>query len=183
MVEMRKVMSIDAETNGLWGNPFAIAAILYDEKGKELDKICLRLPNLFVTNDWVKLNVLPTLNNFEVTHSVYEEMLKDFAVFYKKYKSQCQVLWHMGHIVEAHLFRELHRLGLIGDWDAPYVPIEVSAYLEQVGEPADSVDNYAKEHGIEIKDYGSTHNPLYDCEVAYKVYKNVVMTVVHTDTE
>lgn len=26
----------------------------------------------------------------------------------------------------------------------------------------------------DIKDYGTTHNPLYDCEVAYKVYRNLV---------
>lgn len=185
---MRKfTMSIDAESNGLWGNAFAVAGIIYDSQtGEEVDKICLRLPNEIVTDYWVKENVLPTLN-FPVTHTgnalfdtqiskekrlqkAYKEMLSDFSGWYKKYKDDSEVLWHMGHIVESHLFREMHDFGFIGDWDAPYVPIEVSTYLEMVGESADSVDSYAKKYNLEIKDYGSTHNPLYDCEVAFKCY-------------
>lgn len=184
-------MSIDAETNGLWGNPFAVAGILYDSQtGEEVDKICLRLPNEIVTDVWVKDNVLPTLN-FPITHTgnalfdtqigkekclqkAYKEMLSDFSDWYKKYKDESDVLWHMGHIVESHLFREMHDFGFIGDWDAPYVPIEVSAYLEMAGESADSVDSYAKKYNLEIKDYGSTHNPLYDCEVAFKCYFHII---------
>lgn len=189
---MRKyIMSIDAETNGLWGNPFAVAGIVYDaETGKEVDKICLRMSDSVVTDLWVKENVLPTLN-FQVTHDgnalfdgqigkekrlqkAYKEMLSDFANWYKKYKDESDVLWHMGHVVESHLFREMHRLGFIGDWDAPYCPIEVSAYLEQLGESADSVDSYSRKYDLDITDYGCTHNPLYDCEVAFKVWYNII---------
>lgn len=185
------IMSLDAETNGLWGQPFAVAGIIYNSQtGEEVDKICLRLPNDAVTDSWVVENVLPTLN-FPVTHTgnilfdtqigkekrlirAYESMLRDFAEWYMKYKDESEVLWHMGHIVESHLFREMHRLNFIGDWDAPYVPIEVSAYLQQAGEPADSVDSYAKKHNLNITDYGTTHNMLYDCEVAFKCYFHII---------
>lgn len=189
---MRKfTMSIDAESNGLWGNAFAVAGIIYDSQtGEEVDKICLRLPNEIVTDYWVKENVLPTLN-FPITHTgnalfdtqigkekrlqkAYKEMLSDFSDWYKKYKNGSDVLWHMGHIVESHLFREMHNFGFIGDWDAPYVPIEVSAYLQQAGESSDSVDSYAKKHNLDITDYGTTHNPLYDCEVAFKCYFHII---------
>ena len=181
-----KIVSIDAETNGLWGNPFAIAAIVY-ENGKEIDKICYRLPDEVVTDEWVKENVLPTLN-VDVTHKItlkddekqliskcdfkksYKQMLKDFADFYNNYREEATVLWHMGHIVESHLFRELHRLDLIGDWDAPYNPIEVAELLRQAGEKPDSVDSYIEKYDISVNKYGSTHNPLYDCEVAFKTY-------------
>lgn len=184
-------MSIDAESNGLWGNAFAVAGIIYDSQtGEEVDKICLRLPSDAVTDSWVKENVLPTLN-FPVTHTgnvlfdtqigkekrlekTYKEMLSDFSNWYKKYKDDSDVLWHMGHIVESHLFREMHKFGFIGDWDAPYVPIEVSVYLEMAGESADSVDSYAKKHNLDITDYGTTHNPLYDCEVAFKCYFHII---------
>lgn len=172
MNELKKIMSIDAESDGLWGNPFAVAAIVY-ENGKEIDQIVLRLPNSAVSNEWVKENVLPTLDSVKITHEVYEDMMRDFASFYLKHKDAA-TLWHMGHIVESHLFREMHRLGFIGDWDAPYTPIEVSAYLEREGEPSDSVDSYAKKHNLEIKDYGTSHNPLYDCEVAYRVYQHIL---------
>lgn len=215
-----KIMSIDAETDGLWGNPFSIAAVVYDEKGKEIDKVCYRLPNEIVTDEWVKENVLPTLD-FPVTHKIkidndgklhsncfsekaskegyiyqghvdrtkqlkekyrrqlmskcdfeksYKQMLKDFAKFYNEHREESTVLWHMGHIVESHLFRELHRLGFIGDWDAPYNPIEVAELLRQAGEKPDSVDSYIEKYDISVNEYGSTHNPLYDCEVAFKTY-------------
>jgi len=186
------IFSVDAETDGLWGNVFAIAAIVYDKDGKEIDKICLRLPNEVVTNEWVKENVLPTLD-FPITHDInkmmvlalpqlqekriekaYKCMLYDFSKFYMKYKDTTNVLYHMGHIVEAHLFREMHRLGYVGDWDAPYTPIEVADHLRIANEPCDSVDSYVKKYNLKINDYGSTHNPLYDCEVAFKVYHHLV---------
>ena len=178
-----KIISIDAETDGLWGNPFAAAAIVYEDE-KETDKICLRLPDSFVKNQWVKENVLPTLN-FPVTNhpdgalahlgevkakqAAYEMFLRSFADFYMKHKD-ATVIWHMGHVVEAFLFREMVRFGLIGEWDAPYCPIEVSETLRKAGEKPDSVDAYAKKYNLQISDYGSTHNPLYDCEVTAKVF-------------
>lgn len=169
----KKIMSIDAETNGLWGKAFAVSAILYGENGEELKKVVYRLPNNVVTNQWVIENVLPPLNNLEVTHNTYEEMLKDFAVWYLENKEGSEVLYHMGHVVEAFLFREMHDLGFIGDWDAPYTPIEVSELLRINGYAPDSVDAYVKQNNIAVSNYGSTHNPLFDCEVAAKVYFHI----------
>ncbi|MBD8045822.1 hypothetical protein [Clostridium faecium] len=114
--------------------------------------------------------MLPTLENVEITHDTYEKMLKDFAIWYMNNKEGSEVLYHMGHVVEAFLFREMHDLGYIGDWDAPYTPIEVSELLRINGYSPDSVDTYIQENNISIKDYGTTHNPLYDCEAAAKVY-------------
>lgn len=168
---MKKIFSLDAETDGLWGKPFAIAAIVYDGE-KEVDKFVARLPNEVVTNKWVIDNVLPTLDSMLITHESYENMLSDFALFYMKHKD-ATALWHMGHVVESFLFREMVRLGLIGEFDAPYTPIEVSAYLKQAGENPASVDEYVKRHGLDISDYGSTHNPLYDCEVAARVFFHI----------
>ena len=164
------IISIDAETNGLWGNPFAIAAIVYDGEQKEISKFIARLPDSFVTNQWAKDEALPTLTNTPVTHEIYEDMLESFAAFYNSHREAATPLWHMGHVVEAHLFRECVRLGLIGEWDAPYTPIEVSEHLRANGYDPDSVDKYINEKNISVSDYGSTHNPLYDCEAAARVY-------------
>ena len=168
------VLSMDAETDGLWGKPFAIAAILYDkETGVEVDSFLARLDSYHVTNEWVRENVLPTLSDVLVTHATYIEMLHDFAAFYMKHK-EAEVVVHMGYIVEAFLFRELHTHGFIGDWDAPYPLFDVSGNLQAAGENPCSVDVYAKKHNLSIKDYGTTHNPLYDCEVAAKVYLHLI---------
>lgn len=170
---MRKILSFDAETDGLWGNPFAIAAIVYEERTNqwvETARFMAMLPNSVVTNQWVKDNVLPALDNVVVTHHSYESMLEDFAKFYLQHKEGADVICHMGFPVEAHLLREMHRLRFIGDWDGPYPLIDIAGNLKQVGEDPTSVDTYAAKHGLHVSYYGTTHHPLYDCEVAARVY-------------
>ena len=170
-------ISVDAESDGLWGNIFSVAGILYDDNGLELDRILLKIPTHSITNEWVIQNVLPTLKRIDITNDTYEDMLNQFANWYKNNKENSIVIYHMGHIVEAYLFREMHRLGYIGDWDAPYTPIEVSEVLRQKGYDPDSVDKYISEKSITIEDYGTTHNPLYDCEATAKAYfslKNII---------
>lgn len=166
-----KVFSFDAETNGLWGKPFSIGAIVYQD-GIEIAKFFGRLPDEFVTNEWVKDNVLPTLPK-EVTHTEYSELLKDFSLFYMENKEDSHVICHMGYIVEAFLLREMHDLGFIGDWDAPYPLIDVEGLLRGRNVNSTSVDEYAEKMGLKISDYGTKHNPLYDCEVTAKVYYNI----------
>lgn len=193
---MKKVFSFDAETDGLWGRPFAIAAIVY-ENGQETARFIARMSDSVVTNPWVRENVLPALANVPVTHPTrgigggyygmdtdaaeedcirraYEAMIADFSVFYMQHKEGADVIAHMGYIVEAHLIREMHRLGFIGDWDAPYPLFDVSGNLQAAGEDPTSVDAYAKKHNLEIADHGATHNPLYDCEVAARVYMHLL---------
>lgn len=168
-------MSIDAETNGLWGHPFAIAAIVYDEYGNDFARFVGRLSDDKVTNQWVKENVLPTLQNLPVTHDTdHFGLLSDFANFYMKYKDNCNIICHMGYIVEAWLFRILNTTGIISDWDAPYPLYDISSILLFKGEDATSVDKYAEKYGLKITDYGSTHNPLYDCEVTFRVYEHLM---------
>lgn len=170
--EGKKFMSVDAETDGLWGKPFAVAAVVYkvfNGKLVEEDRICLFYGEE-IQNEWVKENVLPVLN-MEPTNSSYSTMMEEFAHFYLENKD-ATTMWHMGHIVEAFLFREMHRLGYIGDWDAPYTPIEVATMLALVGKDPSSVDTYAKENEI-VLPKGSTHNPLYDCIVAAKVFEHI----------
>ena len=234
----KHIFSFDAETNGLWGQPFAIAAKVYErqpkrelwgygwnyigqmsdhfirllnwnesvprpeevEKGRFsrlwekvtagsqwrdtrgsfdkrefewvcVDKIVLRLPDTEVTNEWVKENVLPTLVDLPVTHETYAEMLSAFAAFYFQYRSQeTEFIVHMGTPVESGLIRDMYTAGLIGEWDGPYPLHDVASMLLAKGFNPTSVDEYAKEKALTIEPHGSTHNPLYDCEVAARVF-------------
>lgn len=220
-----KIFSFDAETDGLWGDAFAIAAIVYEKLpsefgdvhiadhsnimegdykyfrpamqeeyeqyghtkewgngytsykivgGKsnwvETDRFMALLPSDNVKNGWVRENVLPALGGIIPTHESYEEMLSAFSKFYMKHKAGADCICHMGYIVEAHVLREMRRLGFIGEWDAPYPLFDVSGNLQAAGEDPTSVDTFAKNSGLKIAEYGTTHNPLYDCEVAGKVY-------------
>ncbi len=175
---MKKVFSFDAETNGLWGQAFAIGALVYDEGGQEIARFVGRLPDSVVTDGWVIENVLPKIQDIPVTHQSYGELLADFAAFYKAHKEGAHVLAHMGYIVEAKVLRDLHDAGLIGDWDGPFPLCDVSGNLQQVGEDPTSVDKYVQTHGLDIGEFqGGSHNPLYDSAAAAAVYRHLLAQV------
>lgn len=160
-----KIISLDAETNGLWGQPFSIGAVLYQD-GQEMESFFARIPNEFVDVQWCIDNVLPVLE--PVTHQTRNEMYQAFADWYNLHRKDATVLWHMGHVVEAFMFRELVGGGFIGEWDAPYTPIEVSEVLRMKGFDPSSVDTYAAQAGLKIP--GKTHDPVFDSRVAAEVY-------------
>lgn len=170
-----RVFSFDAETNGLWGEAFAIGALVYDEDGAEIARFAGRLPDTEVTDTWVRENVLPKIVGIPVTHNTYEALLVSFAEFYKANKTGADVLVHMGFIVEVKILRDLHVAGLIGDWDAPYPLLDVSGNLQQAGEDPTSVDSYVKKHELSVGEFeGGTHNPLYDSAAAAVVYRHLL---------
>lgn len=168
------IMSVDAETDGLWGRPFAIAAVCYDEDGKEVSRFCAR-SNEQVQNEWVKENSLPYCIDMPCVGG-YEDLLRQFANYYNK-MNQCHsvtTLWYGGHIVEAYLFREMMSRDLIGFFDAPYLPIDVSTILIVKNEDASSVEAYIKRQGGRLPE-GHVDNPLYDAMIAYKAYRMLTL--------
>lgn len=168
-----KIISIDAETNGLWGKQFAVAFVVY-ENGLKVDEAVFKCPIEGHINEWVKENVLPQIESIPDTHSSYDAMLIDMGKWWIKNKVFATALWHMGHVVESFLFRELVMSASIGEWDAPYCPIEVSQVLAFAGEEPDSVDKYVKKYELTIPEInGGTHNPLYDAIVAAEVYFHI----------
>lgn len=170
---MKKLFSYDAETNGLWGQSFSIGAIVTDENGIELSRFVGRCPIEGSVNTWVADNVLPQMAGIPENYPSYRAMLEGFVAFWMAHKEEVsETVTHMGMIVESKIWRDAHDMGIIGDWDAPYITVDVCSF-SQVG---DSVDTYAKEHGIQIdpKNFaGGTHNPLYDAAVALAVLVDV----------
>ena len=165
-----KIISLDAETNGLWGEAFAIAAVVRCD-GEERARFSARCPISGETEKWVSENVLPEMADIPVTHRSYESMLQDFITFYMNEKENATILVHMGLPVEARLFLDAHRLGFMGDWDAPYPLTDISA-IPEIGV---SVDSYNKNHGIEVPPMvGGTHNPLYDSVAAALSYEHLM---------
>jgi hypothetical protein len=170
----KKVFSFDAETNGLWGQAFAIGALVYDEQGAEIARFVGRLPDTEVTDEWVEENVLPKIGDIPVTHTNYDSLLADFAKFYLTNKEGADVVVHMGYIVETKVLRDMHDSGLIGDWDAPYPLYDVSGNLQAVGADPTSVEKFVAENDLSVGKFaGGTHNPLYDSAVAAVVYRHL----------
>lgn len=167
----KKILSLDAETNGLWGGAFAIGAVIYKD-GKEIRTFYGRCPIEGEVNSWVEGNVLPQMVDMPETAKNYVELLKQFADFYLAEKENADIIVHMGVPVEAKVFLDMHTLGIIGDWDAPYPLIDIAGNLLQAGFDPTSVDQYNKDHGITVPtpEPGGTHNPLYDSRAAALCY-------------
>lgn len=174
VLDTRKVFSFDAETNGLWGQAFSIAAVVY-EGGKAVKLFGVRCPISEEVNPWVKDNVLPQMEGIPVTHEDYKAMLKAFAEFYLAEKADSDIIVHMGVPVESRVLQDMHNFGFIGDWDGPYPMIDIAGNLRQAGFDPTSVDTYNKDHGIEVPTYeGGTHNPLYDAHAAARCYLHLM---------
>lgn len=160
---MNKIFSFDAETNGLWGQAFAIGAIVYYENGKEIEKFIARCPIKEEVDSWVAENVIPQMETIKINCSSYYVMLQEFINFYMKHKADADIIVHMGLPAEARLFIDAHAMGIIDDWDAPYPLIDISA----IREINTSVDSYNSVHNLYVPEFdGDTHNPLYDSVVA-----------------
>ncbi len=172
----KKLFSFDAETNGLWGVAFAIGARVYNaESGEVTAQFIGRSPIQGEVDGFVQDKVLPQMTEIPVSHADYGALLADFAKFYLAEKQDADVIVHMGVPVESTLLKDMHSRGLIGDWDGPYPLHDVAGYLAQAGEDPTSVDGYVRKHGLELRpDFaGGSHNPLYDSEVAARVYMHL----------
>lgn len=153
-----KVLSFDAETNGLWGRAFAIGAVALDPSSTDpIEYFRARIP-LHNPDPWVAENVIPNLS-MPITHETYERMLGDFIKFLLSHKGY-RCLTHMGYIVEARLLRDAYTDKMLGDWDAPYPLYDISGNLDQIGNDPTSVDAYCRKNNISIP--GNSHDPVYD---------------------
>lgn len=169
-----KIFSFDAETNGLWGQAFAIGALVYDETGAEIERFVDRCPIEGPVNEWVEDNVLPQIADIPETHKDYASLLVAFAEFYLANKIDAEIIVHMGVPVESNLLSDMHSQGLIGDFDGPYPLVDIAGNLLQVGENPTSADAYIEKYALEVGKFeGGTHNPLYDSAVAAQVYMHL----------
>ena len=182
---MNKILSFDAETNGLWGTSFAIGAVVYEEEtcrqATGVSHFIARCPIDGEIDPWVYENVLPVISGIEETHTSYDSMLSAFSLFYMRHKKNADVITHIPVPVESGLIRDMHEKEFIGDWDAPFPLIDIAPILMLCGENPLSVDDYAKKHGLSLEfpetkkhglssEFPETHNPLYDAIIAAKAY-------------
>lgn len=182
---MKKFISLDVESNGLDGKPYAVAMQVY-QNGKVVDAICLSCDIVEPIDSWLQEN--PYLLEVKGSTKIpYHQMMEHAVNFYKKHACRNEnnevveswgspnynttpILYHCGMIVEGRFFYELRQMSLLGKFERPMCPIEVGNFLMAAGENPFSCDEYVKKHNLTIEFDGGTHNPLYDCEVAAKVF-------------
>jgi len=185
---MKSFISLDCETNGLYGKPYAVAMQVY-RNGLPTESLCLSCPIEGELDGWLTQNPhLIKVEGSEVT--TYADMMQRAAEFYKYHSCRndagevveawgnpnhqtTPILFHCGMIVEGGFFRTLHEMGLIGHFDAPMSPIEVGDFLRLAGENPTSVDSYVEKHALP-KAEGITHNPIFDATQAATAYLHLI---------
>lgn len=169
-----RIFSLDAETDGLYGPAFAVAAVVRED-GRELARFVGRAPDSLVHDEWVRQNVLPALAGMDVTHSSSEELEEAFWAFWEAQKSGATCIAHVASPVESGLFRRcVERAPAERTFNGPFPLDELATLLVAVGENPTSADEYVRKHGLSVQFEGATHHPLYDALVAAVVWEHVL---------
>lgn len=186
-----KILSIDAETNGLHGQIFSIGAVYVDTTMGKAEQFIEKVSIVEFADPWVVDNVLPHLEGIEALDKTVDDdvygteklLLKKFIEFYKECKEKAGdkliVLGHMVCPVEANIFIKARNYGLMEDFDGPYPLHDVASMLLLLKEKTDSVDEYVKKCELKSKlnlnnFCKKPHNPLYDSEQAFKVFWHII---------
>lgn len=182
-----KVLSIDCETNGLYGQIFAIGAIYKDLKTGEEEIYQARVSIEESLNQWVKENVLPNVQNIELLDKTANDdaigmeklLLDNFNGFYNKIKyiagsNELITIGHMVCPVEANLFIKMKKYKLMEDFDGPYPLIDVASMMFMLeDEDPTTIDGYIEKWSLEKPLYLNSHNPLYDAKATLTVFKDL----------
>lgn len=157
----KKFFVFDVETNGLYGEAFAVGAVVY-ENGQEIARFSGIAEANSIDNPWVIENVLPHLGELKNFDSKLE-MRNAFWDFWKQHKDGAFCFADVGSPVESNFFRKCIEDDLGGrQWDGPYPLHEVASVLLTKGiDPDVSRTEFT---GYE----GTPHNPVYDSIASYK---------------
>lgn len=171
MPDLDRIISIDAEANGLAGQAFAVAMTLSDASG-ELDAAVYRCPIVGPVDEWVAKNVLPAIEDIEINCTDYAGMLYNLREQYFPWAEEgTPLLAHVVWPVEARLLLDMFPGEDI--WHGPYPMRDVANYLDAKGHDPLTVDGYLEAHGID-KPEGSPHHPLYDARAAVACYRHLM---------
>ena len=81
-----RLLSLDAEVNGLYGMAFAIAFTIR-ENGKEVYSWQGRCPASYVNDSWVRENIFPAIEDMAVDHANPDELEEAFWKEWMEHKS------------------------------------------------------------------------------------------------
>lgn len=171
-----RIISIDAETNGLAGRAFAVALTLSDHSG-EIDSRVLRCQiGEAVVDDWVAKHVMPAITDIpDNCPGGYPQMLAEIGLAVDAWGGRdTAMIAHVAWPVEARLLLDVYSGENV--WNGPYPLIDVASVLLAHGHNPLSVDDYLAEHGIAAPE-GSPHHPLYDARAAERCMRHLLREI------
>lgn len=151
-----KYFTFDAETDGLYGQAFAIAAAVVDEQGNVLDSFCEKCVEPGIRDAWTRKNCLPYLSEIPDCES-RAALRQHFWAFYMRYRDDCVIVADVPCPVEAGLLRACVEDDLeTRRSQGPYPLIDVASVLFAHGIDPDV--NRMAYSGYQ----GKRHHPLDD---------------------
>jgi hypothetical protein len=126
------LFSFDAETDGLYGEVWAIGAVVLDDNNNEVARFEGMIDSICVKDQWVIDNIVPLvqLRMFGARH----EMLEGFWSFWMRHKANALCIADYGAPVEAGLMRAcVEQDREKRNWDGPYPMHELGTALLLAG--------------------------------------------------
>jgi len=161
-----KILCFDLETNGLHGEAFAVGAVVMDAHGKVHDQFTGLTEIVGQVDEWVEKNVLPSIQNMEVTHSNYRDLREAFwKWFLQAEEGSDYVLVSNGYPVEYRYLLKCQEENLEERyWQHPFPILDLFSLTIQAGNVASiKAKLRSEEEGMLL------HNPLHDAIVSAKV--------------
>ena len=172
---------IDVESNGPYGQPFCVGAILMDHGGRVLESFLGRCSIDQVEDDYVLEHVIPALSNvpqsYDDLNALEIGFIEWYATAYRstrvelvsaKAEHPCTIV-DVGFPVDCNF---LYRLGTRDDnhgelWKtlSPYPLLDLASILVGVGVDPDVSREEFAEPLIGVA-RGQKHNPVWDAEVS-----------------
>lgn len=168
---MNKIFMFDVENvNGLYGQGFAVGAIVSDLKGNIIDKFELKSLEIESrnNNEWVAENVIPHLKEMSSIKSGIE-LRNKFYEFYTKYKDDCFIFSDCNYPVETKFLNDIVNDDFKErEWKMPY-PLYDSCNFVDIN--VDRAEKYNKDNsGYILQDVATrklrVHNPLDDSKAS-----------------
>lgn len=172
-----KILSVDAETNGLYGQPFAIGAVCtVGEYTADVYLARCPIPAEYGPDPWVAANVLPALDDVIQEIADYPSLLADFAAWYDEHSDGAVVIAHCGVPVEARLFADFVHVLHRDPFSGPFPLHDLATLLYAAGFDPTSADGYWQGWGLDLGPGFagmSPHNPLYDARAAEVCWRHL----------
>ncbi|TYQ16306.1 UNVERIFIED_CONTAM: hypothetical protein Cloal_2832 [Acetivibrio alkalicellulosi] len=161
---------VDAETDGLYGEAIAIAAIVVNQEGVEVDVFCGKIQGLThetIKDEWTKENVLPLLGDDLTEFENGEMLLEAFWHFWIKYQQDALCIADVQYPVEAGIFRKCvekstkERIFL-----GPFPLLDLSTLLYVKG-----IDPLADRQILSGLKDTRRHHPLDDVRISAEIWR------------
>jgi hypothetical protein len=128
----RPVFSFDAETDGLYGAPWAIGAVVLDLTGEIAAEFTGQVDPDVVTDPWVRENIVPVVDL--PRFASLPDLLEAFWEFWLGHRDTSLCVADFGAPVEAGLFRRCVKADLDARrWLGPYPMHELGTALLLAG--------------------------------------------------